>query len=355
MTKELFIKYLQGNCTEKEFEQILSWIREGSQSISGKGIVQEIWEEFEPTAGPVERTKYNRILDKIHHQININQNTTQLIIPRPSAKNRILSIITRAAAILLLPVLSLFVYTNFLDKDRYADNSNDLEVEAPAGSRSHIELGDGTKVWLNHGSKLKYPYRFEGDNRKVFLTGEAYFEVAHNAKAPFIVGTNRLDVKATGTAFNVSAYPDDDVVETTLVEGKVILYERKNNSEIKALTLGECLKFDAQKNSYSLETRNTLKYTAWKDGLLVFKNDNLEDIAKKIARWYNIDVEISNQKIKEYPFTATFTDETLPQVLELLSLATPVSYQLTSSKKLPDGSFSKQKVRIGLKTKNIKR
>lgn len=351
MTKDLFIKYLQGNCTETEFEQILFWIREGSQSNSGKGIVQEIWEEFEPEAGPVERTKYNRILDKIHHQININRNTSQSIIPRASSKNRILSIITRAAAILLLPVLGLLLYTNLSDRDHYAANFNDLEVEAPAGSRTHIELGDGTKVWLNHGSKLKYPYRFEGKNRKVFLTGEAYFEVAHNSKFPFIVGTNRLDVKATGTAFNVSAYPDDPLVQTTLVEGKVILYERKSNSEIKALTPGECLKFDTQKNSYSLETGNTLKYTSWKDGLLVFKNDNVEDIAKKLARWYNIEVEITNQKIREYPFTATFSDETLPQVLELLSLATPVSYQLTLSKQLPDGSFSKQKVLIGLKNK----
>jgi ferric-dicitrate binding protein FerR (iron transport regulator) len=265
-----------------------------------------------------------------------------------------LTILTRAAAILLLPVLSLLLYTNLSDKDRYANNINELEVEAPAGSRTHIELGDGTKVWLNHGSKLKYPYRFGGDFRKVFLIGEAYFEVAHNARVPFIVGTNRMDVKATGTAFNVSAYPDDNAVVTTLVEGKVILYERKNNSEIKALTPGECLKFDAQKISYTLETGNTLKYTAWKDGQLVFKNDNVEDVARKLSRWYNIDVEIINQKIKEYPFTATFSDETLPQVLELLSLATPVSYLLTLSEKLPDGSFSRQKVIIGLK-KDIKR
>jgi ferric-dicitrate binding protein FerR (iron transport regulator) len=354
MTKDLLIKYLQGNCTKEEFDQILFWIREGSQSISGKRIVQEIWEEFEPEAGPAERMKYNRILDKIHHQININQNPYQLVIQKTSTKNRILTTITRVAAILLLPVLSLLIYTNLSDNDRYADNLNDLEVEAPAGSRIHIELGDGTKVFLNHGSKLKYPYHFIGDVRKVFLTGEAYFEVAHNAKAPFIVRTNRMDVKATGTAFNVSAYPDDDAVETTLVEGKVILYERKNNSEIKALTPGECLKFDVQKNSYSLETGNTLKYTAWKDGVLVFKNDNVEDIAKKLVRWYNIEVEITNKNITDYPFTATFTNETLPQVLELLSLATPVSYQLTLSKKLPDGSFSKQKVIIGL-NKNIKR
>jgi len=353
MTKEIFIKYLQGNCTEKEFEQLLLWIREGALNASDRVMVQDVWEEFEPEAGPVERIKYTRVLDKIHHKININQNSTQFVIQKSPAKNRLLSILTRAAAILLLPVLSLLFYTNLSDRERFANNLNDLVVEAPAGSRMHIELGDGTTVWLNHGSKLKYPYRFDGKSRKVFLTGEAYFKVAHNSKVPFIVGTNRLEVKATGTVFNVSAYPGDDNIETTLVEGKVILYESKNNHEIKALSPGECLKFNSQKNDYTLESVNTAKYTAWKDGLLVFKNERVEDVAKKLARWYNVEVEISNEKVKEFTFTATFMDETLPQVLELMTLATPVNYQLTLREKLPDGSFSKQKVLIGLKhTKN---
>ncbi|MHB9143640.1 MAG: FecR family protein, partial [Paludibacter sp.] len=245
--------------------------------------------------------------------------------------------------------LSLLIYTNISDRTYYTDNLNDLEVEAPASSRMLLELGDGTTVWLNHGSKLKYPYRFKGKDRKVFLTGEAYFNVAHNAEIPFIVGTNSLEVKATGTEFNVSAYPGDDFVETVLIEGKVTLYDNKNKSEIKVLSPSECLKFNSLKEQYSIETGNTEKKIAWKDGLLIFKNDPVEDVAKKLARWYNVDVEITNDKVKKYPFTATFMDETLPQVLELMSLATPVSYKLESSKGLPDGSFSKQKVLIGLK------
>lgn len=354
MTKEIFLKYLQGNCTETELEQLLSWIREDSLNASDRAMVKDVWDEFEPEAGSVERIKYARVLDKVHHQININQNSNQLLIQKAPTKNRILSIMIRAAAILLLPVLSLLFYTKLSDKDRYADNTNDLEVEAPAGSQMHINLGDGTKVWLNHGSKLKYPHRFDGQSRKVFLTGEAYFEVAHNAKVPFIVGTNRLEVKATGTAFNVSAYTDDKNIETTLVEGKVILYEKVTKSEIKVLSPGECLKFETQKNVYTLESGQTEKYTAWKDGVLVFKNERAEDVAKKLARWYNVEVEIANEKVKEYPFTATFTNETLPQVLELMTLATPVSYKLTSREKLSDGSFSKQKVLIGLKRNSKK-
>lgn len=349
MTKDLFIKYLQGNCSEEEFEQLLKWIKEGSMTDSGKGMVQEIWNEFEPEAGSAELTKYNRILDKIHHQININQNSGQFILSKAPVRHRIMTIVTRVAAILLLPVLTLLLYTNLSERSRYANNLNDLEVEAPVGSRMNIELGDGTKVWLNHGSKLKYPYRFSGKSRKVFLTGEAYFIVAHNKDIPFVVGTSKLDVKATGTEFNVSAYPDDHVVETTLVEGKVILFKNSSSHEIKALSPGECLKFDDQKNAYALESGSIEKYIAWKDGLLVFKNDPMEDIAKKLARWYNVEVEITNEKAKEYTCTATFTDETLAQALELMTLPTPVHFKLMPREKTPDGSYTKQKVLIGLK------
>ena len=349
MTKELFIKYLQGNCSEEDFDQLILWIREGSKSNSGKDIVQKVWEEYEPEARSGERIKYNLLLDKIHHRINISQNATKLSIQKSLVRNRILSIITRAAAILLLPVLSLLIYQTLFTKDKFSQNANDLVVEAPAGSRMTFELGDGTKVWLNHGSKLKYPYRFGGKIRKVFLTGEAYFAVAHNKEVPFIVGTNNLDVKATGTAFNVSAYADDNFVETTLVEGRVVLSDRANNKEIKVLSPNECLKFKSIQKEYTLESGNTIKNTSWKEGRLVFRNDSLEVVAKKLARWFNIDVEITNKKLKNFTYTATFTSETLVQILDLMSIPTPVSYKLTEIRKFPDGSFSKQKVLIGLK------
>ena len=349
MTKELFIKYLQGNCSEKDFDQLILWIRESSKSDSGKEIAQMVWEEYEPEAGPAQRIKYDHLLDKIHHQINLSQNTTQFTIPKIKDRNRILSIITRAAAILMLPVLSMLVYITISTKGQFSQNTNELVVEAPAGSRMTFELGDGTKVWLNHGSKLKYPYRFDEKSRKVFLTGEAYFSVAHNKKAPFIVETSNLDVKATGTAFNVSAYADDNFVETTLVEGRVVLSDRVSNKDIKALSPNECLRFNCINKDYTLESGKPIKNTSWKDGRLVFRNDSLEVVAKKLARWFNIDVEITNKKVKDFTYTATFTNETLVQILDLMSIPTPVGYKLTEIRKLSDGSFSKQKVLIGLK------
>jgi transmembrane sensor len=346
MTKELFTKYLQGKCTESEFEQLRTWIKEDSFKSSEIEMANEVWDEFEPETGSHDHIRYSELLDRIHNQININQNIHQLTIRRAEKRKRLLTIITRAAAILFLPLLSLFFYTHFSNTDIKVNHMSDLEVEAPAGSRIHIKLSDGTKVWLNHGSMLKYPYRFKGKSRDVYLTGEAYFEVAHNDKVPFNVTTDRLMVKAIGTTFNVSAYSDDDVVETTLIDGKVIVIEKNNTDKSIELSPGEWLKFDFNKNEYSLTKGSTEKHTAWKDGLLVFKNDGLDVIAKKIARWYDIDVEITNEKVKEITLTATFIDESLPQVLEMMALATQASCKLTTRKKLPDGSFSKQKVII---------
>jgi transmembrane sensor len=351
MKKEIFIKYLNGNCTDEEFEQLLVWIKEEAMTISGKRMVQEVWDEFKPDLYG-DKIKYDRLLDIIHHKININHNATQTAIRKRPSGNRILQVITRVAAILLLPVLSLLLYTKISDTDRYTANSNELEVEAPAGFRMNIEFSDGTKVWLNHGSKLRYPYRFDSNCRKVFLTGEAYFIVANNKNVPFIVGTKNLDIKATGTEFNVSAYPGDDIVETTLVEGQVGIYERGSNIRIKTLESGECIKYNSQKNDCTMESGDIQKYIAWKDGLLVFKNDSIPEIAKKLERWYNVDVKIVNENVKEFTCTATFSEETLSQVLELMSLPSPVSYKLTPKVRYPDSSFSKQSVIIGLKTQN---
>jgi len=353
MTKDQFIKYLQGHCTETEFEEILDWIKEGSTSTSGKRMVEELWNEFEPVGGMAERIKYKGILNKIHHQIELKESARPVIAIKVNQGSRLLTLLTRVAAILLLPVLIVLLYTTFKNKGQFAENTLVLEVEAPAGSRMNFTLGDGTKVWLNHGSKLKYPYQFDSKDRKVFLTGEAYFVVAHNDKVPFIVETSQLDVKATGTEFNVSAYTEDDWVVATLVQGKVIVYEKENKGTMKELWPNQSLRYAIGHKETMIDSSNTDKYVAWKNGLLIFRNDPIEDIAKKLAKWYNVDVQITNEKAKGYTCTATFTDETLAQVLELMTLPTPVKFNLQPREKTADGSFAKQKVLIGLKDKQL--
>ncbi|MDD4193601.1 MAG: DUF4974 domain-containing protein, partial [Mangrovibacterium sp.] len=168
---------------------------------------------------------------------------------------------------------------------------------------------------------------------------------------PFMVETDHVTVKATGTSFNVSSYPGDHLVETTLIEGKVILFGRSTGNEIKAMLPDECVTFDPANNKYIVEKANTEKNIAWKDGLLVFRRDPIARVALKLERWYNIDVEFTSEEIKRFTYTATFSTETLSQALELMALATPVSYTLIPGEKTADGSSPKQKLVIGLKNK----
>jgi transmembrane sensor len=349
MTKELLKKFLMNDdCTKQEFEHLLFWLKNEASAPSGKSMVEEIWDEFEP--GPSsEKQKYSKILDKIHHRINLHRNTKLSGKENTVSRNKFVTITTRVAAVLFWPVLFLLIYTSVTFQRKYAENNmKDLEVTAPMSSRTCIELGDGTKVWLNNGSKLKYPYRFNKKSRKVILKGEAYFDVVSNKDVPFVVEADKIEVIATGTEFNVMAYPDDHFIETTLVEGKVILQKKENNEEIKSLNPNESLKFYPATNIYSMGLNDIEKNTSWRDGLLVFKNDPIDYVAQKLSRWYNVEVAFTAE-VRKYTYTAKFADETLSQVLELLELATPVHYELTPREKLSDGSFSRQKILIKLK------
>ncbi len=350
MTKELFKKFLDGRCTEEEFDEILRWV--GEEAEKDRELVFEIWNSFHPDhdARKEEDLQYRSVLERIHGQINSEAEKRRQI---PKKRKRLLTSLTRIAAVLLLPVSLLLLYKSFPDTfaffGNYKNNISELEVTAPAGSTISLELGDGTKVWLNHGSKLKYPYRFEGNKRTVSLEGEGYFDVTPDKRKPFYVHAGGITVKAVGTAFNVNAWSDEKRVETTLVEGKVILYNRDGQNELKILNPGEIFKYDVNSDTYTVDSENSGKYVAWKDGLLIFKNDPMEQVAKKLGRWFNTEVRLEGEAVRELTFTATFQGETLQQVVELMQLATPVNCRLSRSEKLANDSFSRQKLVIGMK------
>ena len=166
------------------------------------------------------------------------------------------------------------------------------EVVIPYGKRSQLALEDGTKVWLNAGSKMAFPTKFTGKNRVVFLEGEAYFEVAHNEKVPFLVNTNDVTVKVLGTRFNLSAYRSDQHTETVLIEGKVAISERstlgflKNETIIKPNQKATYTKAD-KKISVTKETDVELDI-AWTEGWLKFSHQSLIEVLTKLQRFYNI-------------------------------------------------------------------
>lgn len=178
-----------------------------------------------------------------------------------------------------------------------ANKNNELII--PKGGEYQVVLADGTKVWLNSASRLIYPQSFMGKERRVVLSGEAFFDVAHDAERPFIVETSRMNVKVLGTRFNVNDYDDNEKVSTTLVNGSVEIFS--GGQQAFRLVPGE----QAYGKENELEKRevNVRLYTSWIDGKFLFNNTELEEIAKQISRWYDVEIFFSSENVKKVRFT----------------------------------------------------
>jgi transmembrane sensor len=164
-------------------------------------------------------------------------------------------------------------------------------LSTPRGGQYQVVLPDGTQVWLNSASSLSYPVEFSGNERRVKLTGEAYFEVAKNRDKPFYVTSNNTQIRVLGTHFNISAYADDQEVTTTLLEGSVQV--SKNNTQL-VLKPGwqAMISNDADANQIRVAQANINEVMAWKNGYFIFNDDNIATIMKKVSRWYDVDVEL---------------------------------------------------------------
>ncbi|SFB87831.1 FecR protein [Algibacter lectus] len=222
------------------------------------------------------------------------------------------------------------------------------EVTSQYGSSTELVLPDGTLVWLNSGSTLRYPESFDSmQDRKVVLNGEAYFEVTKNKKKPFIVNTEKADVKVYGTSFNVSSYNDYESMSVALLEGKVSLVEGGN--ELTVLKPTDVVEFNSVENKlYKSVDLNINKYVAWKEGYMVFDDTSLGKVIERLEKWYNVKIQIEDNVLESYRFTATFHDESIENVLRLLCLSSPMEYEVLSLKSIRPESSHK----IILKSKN---
>ena len=186
-----------------------------------------------------------------------------------------------------------------LDILKYKSNEQSTKeyntISIPRGGEYQLVLADGTKVWLNSETTLTYPVNFTGNTREVMLTGEAFFDVSTNAHVPFIVKTKDAAVKVYGTQFNVMAYQDDKMHETTLVEGSVaVLY---NNKEVM-IEPGQQAQINAAGGGFTIREVDTQLYTDWKNGIFRFEEMTLKDVASKLSRWYNVDFYFANEEVK---------------------------------------------------------
>jgi transmembrane sensor len=295
--QSLFEKYINGNCTNEEYNTILNFIQNHENNAVLDEMMFENWIQLfrnKPVLKPDQP-----LLDSIHHQIALKEKKQIPVI-------HIYQALLAVAAVLVIGLIigSLFYVKTFTPE------ITTQKISTPYGAKTQFTLPDGSLVWLNSGSTFSYPSRFDGE-RVVVLNGEAYFNV-EKLKKPFKVKTKYGEVEVFGTEFNVKSYESGSVVFTNI-------YGRKANLEP-----GMQVVFDSE--HFKLRQVETRLFTSWKDGQLIFRDEPLQNIITQLERWYNVKIALKDETIKNLKFNGTLEMESFSEVLELIKVTTPIKY-----------------------------
>ena len=302
MNPELLQKYIAGNATEAEKQRVTEWIQENPENMreymaQRKLHDMALW-RTEPVAEENSRERKHFSLRGVCMEA------------------------AKIAAVFAIVLLGTHYWTG---KHQVPEDETWQSIYVPAGQRAELMLADGTKVWLNSRSTLTFPGSFKGNIRNVKLDGEGYFAVTKNVEQPFIVETNKCNVKVLGTEFNVMAYAADSVWETSLLEGAVeILVPSSNNSGMR---LEPNTMASLRGNRLVKGRIKEVDYFLWREGLLCFNDISVRDMIEKLKLYYGVDIVVNNTRILKNRYTGKFrTKDGVEHVLKVLKLNNKFTY-----------------------------
>lgn len=317
----LLEKYLNNCCTADELKQIHSILQEGRYKEEWEKILRENSTEAERSLkkdySNLEPERVELLLQRIRSSAGISKE------PAILKTNYRWAAVAASILIILTCGLGIFLYTSTNEGDLIA-------LKTQAGEQEIITLSDGTQIRLGNASKLEYPAAFEGDKREVYLTGKAYFQVAHNTSKPFIVYTKQLTVRDIGTSFGIRSYQNDKASVVLVTEGKVSVSSMKDdkNEPVGILLPGEQLAYNRTSDEYVQQTIANEGIEAWAKGKLVFYNQPLSDILRAIERRYKVTVRLEEKSMKNKRITFKQNSKALKDVLKVLSLVSGLNYEI---------------------------
>ncbi len=327
MTKEEKIvhKYIKGKCSKEELHLAVRSLSDIKYEREIGLLLAQLWEkdDFDESA-PTKLPGSANILTEIHKKIRSQKTNANQFRVKPY-----LHIAAKVAAILVIGFLVGWLVQTFkTPKPVYYTSI------APHGSISKVLLPDSSLVVLNSGSEIRYSSYGENGQREIFIKGEGWFEVQKDEDRPFVVHTMFYDVSVLGTEFNVKAYPEDEEVSTTLVEGRVKINGAENLKLTKSHELkpGEQFVFHKGLNTIQLKQVNTQVYTSWKDNRLIFLDMKLKELIVLIERKYGVDIEVADKSILNYHYFGTIRNETMLEVLSILGHSLPIEYKIVGQK-----------------------
>jgi len=347
MDKNILYKFFEGSATDQEIGRIREWVE---SSPENRRELFSARKKFDALLLLADTGKYETKQEK---QISIHHIHEKRVI-----RLQIPHITAMLAVVFTLGILTHSYFTT----EKKAEIAW-YEIQAPLGAKSQVKLIDGTRVWLNAGSKLQYSTTFGQQNREVNLVGEGYFEVAKNKDLPFEVKTSELIVRALGTAFNVKAYPNEATIETILVEGEVEVLQKTKTTGVEkdqTVLLKPQQRLTLKKNTHEMlvetnlpekeqvvdpikipqkkttaptvktvkTTVDLMSHTSWKDKRWRIDSENLGSFATKLERRYNVKISFQDKDLPKYSFNGTFEDEPIEEVLRALALAAPINFSL---------------------------
>lgn len=364
---ELILSFLHGTITSEEVVLLKAWLTDDKSNKDYFKQMFMVWK-----AGSISEQNSDDVNSAFQKVYLKTFEAKEGELPVINERKQSLSVtLFKWAAVIFISFSAGSVLTYMFQKNQLISNAEvaQNEINVPLGSKSLIVLPDRTEVWLNAGSKLTYSMNFGKKLREVTLEGEGYFKVSKMPDKPFIVHTLKANIKALGTEFNVKAYPDENTIETILVEGSVVV--NKTNStqnsddpkEIKSIILKpgqkvlifktpviagneepttldpakKQLAIDQSGNSVATkemnpQVANSVVETSWKDPNWVIQGENLKELFVKLGRRFNVTILLENEELDKYKFSGIIESETLEQVFDLMSLTIPLSYSIEKGK-----------------------
>ena len=358
MNNELFLlltaRKLSGEASEQEIEELENLLNEDDLYRKKYDLLKAHWENKNFVTTDIDAA-FEKVMLRVQNDKNEKEKPTSILPDgkRPGPIKFLLQFSKVAAIVIIILAGAYFIFkkatpgsvANVVPKQTLQTQ------QTPKGKKSAITLSDGTKVIMNADTRLKFPQNFSGATREVYLTGEAFFDVVHNAKIPFIIHTDKISIKVLGTEFNVKSYPGDSTTETTLIHGlievtlnnrpddRIILKPKeklivsnasseKTSSGIKTVPAAHSAELLISNLHYISKSDSAVAETSWLDNKLVFQDESFGDLAEDMGRKYDVAFQFKNDVVKNYRFTGIFENETITEALNALQLTEKFKYKM---------------------------
>ena len=324
MDEAILLRYFSGTLEKEEKEKVETWI---SFSEENKKVAKQVYYIYRAT-------------DVIQTVNEIDSNKALLRVNKRLTGRKKLNWwewSVRTAAVLFIP---LFLFSLYIFYSRTTDVDQYVEVRANPGMTTKVVLPDGSEVWLNSASYLKYPVQFTKYDRRVELEGEAYFSVKKDAGRRFLVDAGKnIELEVLGTEFNVDAYPKEDFVAASLVSGKVNFHCLQQGHEtVHVMVPGQKVIYNFADEELVCANTSIESDVAWKSGKIIFRDTPIEDALRILSKRFDVDFRLINSQLEEYCFTGTFINQRLDRILEHFKIASGIKYRYIDIEKTKKGA-----------------